>query len=303
MAFSVSAQRLLVRNEAFASQLAPEDLAALYKAHGDERRVTDLLIEFYKSYDAAAGIVTAYGKVSGAAAADSLHTRFEAVKDSSRMHAEALAQLWERVFDNKTFAYNYLLDVGGRRALLSQMEAAGTAAGEAIARRRESEESEHVLEYLEQKSLMFTYEHTMAEVLGARGAADSLRDAQTLFDLLKRPLPKLELEERNFIEYQPIKIFSPARYNAANPIPQVEEYSKGAVYRVRLGSYSARQSVGVFRGVWPLGYKQNGKMWEYYAGGYDNLAEGEKALTDMKRRGFTKAVLVVWSDGVASVVD
>lgn len=304
IALSVSTfgQRSLVHNEAFAARLATEDLKALYAAQDDERRVADMLIRFYESYDAAAGIVAAYGKATGAAAADSLYRRFEAAGKEADARAQEMSAVWERAFDNKMFAYNYFLEVAGHRKVLAEMESASRDMLDEIARRRDTEESEEVLEYLEQKSLMFNYEHTLAKLLGADGAADSLARVKSVFDMLKRPLPRLKLEERSFIEYQPIKIYSPARYTAKNPIPQVAEYSNGLVYRVRLGSYTAKQAVSVFKGVWPLGLKQNGKMWDYYAGGYDDLVAAEKALADMKKHGFSKAVLVVWNDGVATVL-
>ncbi len=295
-------QRQLIRHEAFVSRLAAEDLSALYAAQDTERRVADLLLRFYESYDTAAGIAAAYSKVNGAATADSLFTRFEAAKKDAGAQAQEIALLWEKVFDNKTFAYNYLLDVSGQRAVLSKMEQAGRDASDEIARRLDGEESEHVLEYLEQKSLVFIYERKLAELLDAKEAADSLARAQTVFDMLKRPLPRLELEERSFIEYESAKVYSPAKYNAKNPIPQVAEYKNGIVYRVRLGSYTVKQAVGIFKGVYPLGWKQNGKMWEYYAGGYEDLAAAEKALADMKKRGFTKAILAVWNDGTMTVL-
>jgi hypothetical protein len=295
-------QRSLVWHGAFESRLAAEDLRALREAQDAERRVADGLLRFLESYDAAAGIATAYGKASGAAAADSLYRQFGEARATARTHARELALLWERAFDNKTFAYNYLLDMAGQRAVLARMEQLSRSAVDEIAGRRDGEESEEVLKYLEQKTLIFGYERALAELLGAEAAADSLARAQTVFNMLKRPLPRLELAERSFIEYLPIKVYSPARYNAANPIPQVAEYRSGCVYRVRLGSYAARQAVSVFRGVHPLGWKQNGKMVDYYAGAYDDLAAAEKALTDMKRRGFAKALLAVWNNGELTVL-
>ncbi len=298
----VLGQRALVRHGAFVSRLATEDLQALREAHDAERRVADRLLRFYENYDAAAGIVEAYDKAGSAAAADSLQKQFGATKKEADALAQELAMLWERIFDNKTFAYNYFLEVEGYRGVVSDMEQASRDAVDEIARRRDTEESGHVLEYLEQKTLMFVYERTLAELLGADDAADSLARAKAVFDMLKRPLPRLVLKERSFIEYQPVKIFSPARYNSNNPIPQVAEYATGLVYRVRLGSYTAKQAVSIFKGVWPLGWKQSGKMWDYYAGGYADLAAAEKALADMKKRGFSKAVLAVWNDGKMTVL-
>ena len=299
---SVSGQGSLVRHRLFVSQLGAEDLAALYSAQDAERRAADLLLGFYESYDAAAGIVMAYGKAGGMAAADSLQARFTETRKLASERARELETVWEKIFDNKTFAYNYILEACGEREELRRMESAGRDTGDEIARRRDGEESEQVLEYLEQKALLLNYERTLARLLGALSAVDSLAGASRVFEMLKRPLPALELVERSFIDYQPIKIYSPSRYNSANPVPQVTEYRNGIVYRVRLGRWSARQVVSVFKGVFPLGFRREGALWDYYAGGYEDFAASEKALADMKKRGFAKAVLVVWNDGVATVL-
>lgn len=300
---AASAQGPLAYHKVFGTHLGREDAAALRAAQDTERRAQDLLLRFYENYDAAAEKAVAYGKASDAAAADSLLVGFKAARAAANAAADELASLWERIFDSKTFAYNYLLDVRGERATLAAMERAAQGVMDAVADRRDGEESEQVLNYLETKGLVFEYERTLAKMLGSKETLDSLAGAERVFGLLKRDLPRLELRERSFIVYEAVGIYSPARYNAAKPIPKVAEYRTGIVYRIRLGSYAARQAVNIFKGVWPLGFREEGGKWTYYAGGYADLAGAEKALADLKKRGFGKAVAVVWNDGEMTVLD
>ncbi len=295
-------QSLLVNHGIFRARLSKDDYAALTAAQNAERRAADLLLRFYENYDAAADVAEAYAKTSSATEADSLYSAFTAATSAMGDTSRELGGLWESIFDNKSYAYNYILETNGQRQVLQRMESAGLAARDEIAGRRYGEESEAVLRYLVMKGLMFDYERTLAGILEADAALDSLGRAEHVFGLLKRSLPRLELEERSFIDYRPITVHSPSRYNANNPIPEVTIYRNGIVYRVRLGLYPARQAVSIFRGVYPLGYARASEKWAYYAGAYATLAEAEKALADMKKRGFGSAVLALWNDGAMVVL-
>lgn len=294
------AQNSLTANESVRGRLTDGDYRALVAAGEAERTAAALLARYYENYDTAAALAAEYEKATDAATADSIWVRHDALTAVGEDIADSLGATWERIFDNKTFAYNYLLDVGNHRDVLLRMEQAGREAHDEFARRSEDVQQEGVLKYLTFKSLVFRYEKTLAELFGMTGAADSLRAAEETFVVLKgRALPSVELRERIFIIYEPIAVHSPARYNAANPIPEVEVHRRGTIFRVRLNTYTARQAVAVFKGLYPLGYVREGDRWTYYAGGYAEPEEAEKALADVKKRGFAKAVLVVWDDGEA----
>lgn len=297
-AVQARAQASLAEHEAFATNLSQADLVALREAAKAERGAADLLLRFYEAYDDASAVVAAYRATSDVRVADSLHTAFERAVILEKGAAEQLAGLWEQIFDNKTYAYNYLLEVLGRYDTLEQMQQLTMQAASNIADGREGSESVQVLRYLAQKELIFSYEETMARLLTADAALDSLGGAKHVFGLLKRPLPQLSLPKRTFITFEPIKTASPARYSTVKPIPAVEVFRQGLVYRVRLGNYSAKQAVSVFRGVYPLGYAQSGTRWDYYAGAYAGLDEAVAAVAAMKKRGFADAAVAAWNDGV-----
>lgn len=284
------------RHEAFRSNLSDDDFKALSAAEAAERGAADLLLRFYEAYDNAAAVAAAYDKVSDVRVADSLHAAFERAVILEKGAARQLNSTWEQIFDHKTFAYNYLLEVLGKYDVLEQMQHRTTEAMSRIADGREGVESGDVLRYFVQKELIFSYEHTIGELLGA--PLDSLNEAQHVFELLHKPLPPLSLAERSFITYEAVRVASPARYNAAKPIPAVQVYRQGLVYRVRVGNYPARQAVSAFRGMYPLGYAQSGTRWDYFAGGYADLAGAEKGLAEVKKRGFSGAVLAMWNNGV-----
>jgi hypothetical protein len=112
-------------------------------------------------------------------------------------------------------------------------------------------------------------------------------------------LPKIEIEERFFLAYEPIGVSSPSRYNSRNPIPECEIYERGTIYRVLLGTFSSQQPISIFKGVYPL-YKlktEEGK-YSYFAGGFATEAEVDEAQIKLKNMGFKRPEATVWIDGV-----
>lgn len=101
-----------------------------------------------------------------------------------------------------------------------------------------------------------------------------------------------------FLEYEPIGFVTPARYNAQHPIPEVETYERGTIYRILLGTYANRTNGGyLFKGAYPLGYERVDGRYAYYAGGYRTLDEARAAQEQMRKKGFRRPEIVVWNDG------
>lgn len=295
---------MLTANERFRELLPAEDYAALVRAQSLERPAADMLLKYFTNYDGIAAMREEYESTESAAVADSLYARYTVLDGMNVAVADSLADMWSTIFDNKLFAYNYILQTQNQMRLLARMEAAGRETRDEIARQRPNTASEEVVAYLLEKSLVFEYETTLAELFGLTAAADSLDNARKIFELLKRPVPDIAYTERSFIEYADITVHSPAKYTASNPIPEVAVYRSGLVYRIQLGVYTARQAVSVFKGAYPLGYvRQDDGKWAYYAGAYADFAGAEKALEEMKKRGFRNAKIAVWSNGNAVVLE
>ena len=292
-----------VRNGIFRRLLPGEDYAALLRAQAGEGTAVALLMRYLENYGTIAALAKEYAAVDNAVAADSIFTSYIALEKNNADVADSLGVAWRRVFDNKLFAYNYLLQTQNRPQLLAMMESAERDTRDEIARRRPVSASEEVVAYFEQKALMFEYETAIAQMFGLGAAADSLRRAADVLERLERPMPEGKIEERLFIEYAGIAVHNPPVYNAANPIPEVEVYRRGVVYRIMLNSYTVRQAVSLFKGLAPLAYRQEDGRWIYYAGGFADFDSSETALGDMKKRGFRNAKIVVWHDGQALVLD
>ena len=293
----------LVRNDVFLKLLPGEDHAALLRAQAGERSIADLLAKYRENHALAADLAMEYANAENAVTADSIFASPLALERANADIADSLADAWNEIFDNKLFAYNYLLQTQNKSHLLARMEAAARDTRDEIARQRANAASEEIVAYFEQKELVFEYEKAIAEMFGLGAAADSLRSAADAFRLLKLPLPNIKIEERLFIEYADIAAHNPAKYNASNPIPEVEVYRRGLIYRIVLNSYKVQQVVSIFKGLAPLAYSREGGQWSYYAGGFVDFAAAGSALENMKKRGFRNARIVVWNDGERLVLD
>lgn len=66
-----------------------------------------------------------------------------------------------------------------------------------------------------------------------------------------------------------------------------------------LGTFNTKRAAATFRGAYPLCYQidEAGK-WRYFAGGFATLEEAEAAQALLKKRGFVRPEIVVWTDGV-----
>jgi len=141
-------------------------------------------------------------------------------------------------------------------------------------------------------------ETELAGALGLTAARDSLARAAAGLRIVDYRLPKLFIEERMFLEYEPIGFVTPAKYNASHHIPEVKVYERGTIYRILLGTYTNRTNGGyLFKGAYPLGYEKVEGKYAYYAGGYRTLDEARAAQEQMKKKGFRRPEIVVWNDG------
>ena len=148
------------------------------------------------------------------------------------------------------------------------------------------------------QSLNRSVETELAGALGLTAARDSLARAAAGLRIVDYRLPKLFIEERMFLEYEPIGFVTPAKYNASHHIPEVKVYERGTIYRILLGTYTNRTNGGyLFKGAYPLGYEKVEGKYAYYAGGYRTLDEARAAQEQMKKKGFRRPEIVVWNDG------
>jgi len=298
----------LVRNDVFRRLLRESDYAALLAAQAAESKALDLLQRYLVNYDAVAALAARYAAAGNAADAEPLYADFLELDAATRAISDSLGEVWSTIFDNKSFSYNYLLQRQNRSRELARLEAESRNMRGQAAQLRDGAASGDITDYLLQKLLIFSYEQTLADILGLRTAADSLRQAAAAFraafdSTISSPPPAIVVEERSFIDFADLAVHSPARYNAANPIPELTVYRRGVVYRVMLGSYTARQAVSVFRGLYPLAVRQDGSRWVYYGGTIGEFGRAKEALALARRQNFRNAQIVVWVNGAPLVLD
>jgi hypothetical protein len=155
-------------------------------------------------------------------------------------------------------------------------------------------------DYAVQKPLLIDFEAALARKRGDAVAIDSLglaaADVPSLAEVGE--LAPVTLTDRLLLDWADVAV-GRTPYSAANPIPELRVWPRGVIWRVRLGAFSARQAVSVFRGASPLAVERGADgRYRYYAGGFriDSLAAA--AVERLRKAGFRAPAAVVWMDGV-----
>ena len=160
--------------------------------------------------------------------------------------------------------------------------------------------SDAVADYFLRKRVVVDYEAAVAGVLALDAARDSLRGVAAQLESIDYRLPRVEVAERYFLDYDSVAFSSKPVYSYQNPIPECRVYANGTIYRILLGTFNTKRAAATFRGAYPLFYLINDEgKWCYYAGGFATLAEAEAAQALLKKRGFVRPEIVVWTDGAA----
>ena len=290
--------RNLVRNAAFSRYLAMPDYNALQRAQRREMQAVDYVNRYMSNYLTLEELAQSYAAVPTEAEAMDLQERFTALEQENNTLADSLATAWNFIYDNKSYAYDYMLEALGKEQQLDrQVERYSAAAREIVALEGKTV-SDELVDYFVRKQALVEYETAVAEVLGLKESVDSLRGVKSQLASIEFKLQPVAIEQRYFLEYEPIEFVSTPRYTASNPIPETVIYDHGTIYRVLLGTFSAKRPVSIFRGTVPLSYvvTEDGK-WRYFAGGFATEEEADEAQKVLKKRGFTKPQVVVWTDG------
>lgn len=250
------------------------------------------------NYEAIEELKISYDTITAETPAAVLYERYRTLQSLNRSLCDSLQRVWGAVYDNKNYAYAYVLDRLGRDDLLAKTEEQLAGVRQQLASERGRYYADELTDYLLQKRRSSTWRRSWPGALGAdRGAAIRWRARRRPANRCYR-LPKLFIEERMFLEYEPIGFVTPAKYNASHHIPEVKVYERGTIYRILLGTYTNRTNGGyLFKGAYPLGYEKVEGKYAYYAGGYRTLDEARAAQEQMKKKGFRRPEIVVWNDG------
>ncbi len=290
--------RDLIRNRYFRDNLPAEDYAALQKAQELETQAVAYADRYFAGHATLAELAAAYAAAATESEALELHDRFDAIREQNDGVADSLAGLWNYIYDNKSYAYSYLLDKLGRDDLLAREEERQTDVGRQLASLRGTTASDEVADYFLRKRASVEYEKTIAGVLRLETARDSLDGVAKRLAEVDFRQPRITIAERLFLDYDSVAFSKTPIYTYKNPIPECRVYARGTIYRVLLGTFNTKRAADLFRGAYPLFYLiDDAGKWCYYAGGFATREEADAAQTLLKKHGFLRPEVVVWNDG------
>ena len=290
--------RNLVHNRPFAHYLGAQDYTALLQAQKDEMEAVGCVNRYLANYAELADMERAYDTIRTEEAAIALKQRFSEVSARNRRVADSLARSWNAIFDNKSYAYDYLLEALRKEQLLDRQATRLSEVMREIASLQGRTASDELVDYFLRKQMLVDYELSVAESFGLASASDSLQEVKRQLATIDYRLPKLTVADRVYIQYDSLVFSTRPKYTAQHPIPECRVYSQGTIYRVLLGTFRAKQPVSIFRNTSPICWQQTDDgRWAYYAGGFATAAEAWAAQTRLKQRGFTRPEVVVWTDG------
>lgn len=289
----------LVDDIHFVTALDSVDYVALQRAQDDEHKVIEYVNMLSENHAAMESIRVQYEQTQDASEANRLYSNYQVLNGLCSALNDSIATRWSSVFDSKSYAYNLILEMERRDDLLENNELALSQALQRAAADRGQYAADAMSTYFNTKRCVVATEIELARIYGLGLAQDSLSKVLRQLEGVDYRLPKVEIEERFFLAYEPIGVSSPSRYNSRNPIPECEIYERGTIYRVVLGTFSQQQPISIFKGVYPL-YRlktEEGK-YRYFAGGFATEAEADEAQVKLKNMGFRRPEAVVWRDGV-----
>ena len=291
--------RNLVENTWFRNELPEADYAALLKAQQLETTALRCAERYLSNYETLEQLADSYREATVEAEAVEIYDRYRTLAGVNRALADSLSEVWTYVFDNKSYAYGYLLDGLGEDEVLSRGEEQFSEAARRMADLRGRTASDAVVDYFLRKRVLVDYETAVAEVLRLDAARDSLRGVAGQLSAIDFRLPAVRVEERLFLEYDSIAFSATPKYTYQHPIPECRVYPRGTMYRILLGTFNTKRAAATFKGAYPLSYEidEDGK-WRYFAGGFASREEADAAQKQMKAKGFLRPEVVVWEDGV-----
>ncbi len=297
-----SGVRRLTRSVQLKELLSAADYATLCRAEALEPTAANCVTAYINNYHTLADLQLQYNAADNEQLANGIYGKYKTLTGLNGVLSDSLKSVWTYIYDNKSYAYGYLLEKLDKDEILSAKAEAMASAARKIAAASGEYESDVVASYFIQKRYLTDYELSVAELLGTTAARDSLKVVAAQIADVDYRLPKIIFTERSFIDYEPLE-FTQSRYGSRSPIPECRVYERGTLYRILLGEYSSKQSAAAFRGAAPLSYArtESGK-YAYYAGCFAKREEADEALNRLKAKGFRRPQIVVWNDGVSSDV-
>ena len=296
----VQVKRNLVENAIFAQRLSPADYDLLQKSQQQEVQVGNLLQVYMSKYEELRSLQQLYVGSTTKENADSLAESF-VVKEREMSEVESeIKSIWSSLYYNKVYVYDLLMERAGNRAMIDFSSNVMQRADNEISDCTGQYQSDVLANYGARKKSLTEYEIKIATTLNFPQSCDSLNVVLNELSNRDYRLAKIMLPQRNFIIYEDISVHQPSIYTANNPIPKVEIYETGVIYRLRVWLSPNRPTLSVLRGVKPVSYSDelHSGCYVHFVGGFETESEAQKGVAYLKRLGFKDPKIAVWVDGV-----
>ena len=200
--------RNLVSNPYFREQLPEADYAALVEAQRLEFDAVDYVNRYFANYGTISELAEAYAAAQAEADAAEIYDKYKTLQGFNRVLADSLSGAWNYIFDNKSYAYGYLMDKLGRDEILSREEERLSEAARQLSELRGETASDAVTDYFLRKKVLVGYETSVADMLGLTSARDSLRGVTAQLEGIDFRLPRIDVAERYFLDYDSVSFSS-----------------------------------------------------------------------------------------------
>jgi hypothetical protein len=293
----------LIDNECFKRDLAAADYAELQKAQREESEMLTYVDEYLKTYNRLVEVADGYAKADRASVATPLYEEYETLSAKLKELDAEMHKMWNHILDTKYFAMSYILEKAHRYDILDRASANYQTMQQTCAERDGQYSSDALMRYAIGRNTLLSYEIEFARDMRLKPAQDSLRQVKERYVQPYYSNKTIMVEYREFMDYAPIKIGRTNFYDDSNPLPELQIFEKGTIYRILLGKFRTKQTMTLFKGVQPMSiYRDSDGMYCYYAGGYANESEARDAQQFLKDKGFKNPELYCWEDGQMQLV-
>ena len=293
----------LIDNECFKRDLSAADYAELQKAQREESEMLTYADEYLKTYNRLLEVADGYAKADRASVATPLYEEYETLSAKLKELDAEMHKMWNHILDTKYFAMSYILEKAHRYDILDRASANYQTMQQTCAERDGQYSSDALMRYAIGRNTLLSYEIEFARDMRLKPAQDSLRQVKERYVQPYYSNKPITVEYREFMDYAPIKIGRTNFYDDSNPLPELQIFEKGTIYRILLGKFRTKQTMTLFKGVQPMSiYRDSEGMYCYYAGGYADESEARDAQQFLKDKGFKNPELYCWEDGQMQLV-
>lgn len=293
----------LIDNECFKRDLSAADYAELQKAQREESEMLTYADEYHKTYNRLLEVADGYAKADRASVATPLYEEYETLSAKLKELDAEMHKMWNHILDTKYFAMSYILEKAHRYDILDRASANYQTMQQTCAERDGQYSSDALMRYAIGRNTLLSYEIEFARDMRLKPAQDSLRQVKERYVQPYYSNKPIMVEYREFMDYAPIKIGRTNFYDDSNPLPELQIFEKGTIYRILLGKFRTKQTMTLFKGVQPMSiYRDSDGMYCYYAGGYADESEARDAQQFLKDKGFKNPELYCWEDGQMQLV-